>query len=50
MRHVATKPHLEASHAEVAELAVVEDKVAGAELYDVHLVVQHHRVGCLDKT
>ena len=50
MGHVTPQPHLKPSHAEVTELSVVEDEVAGAELYDVHLVVQHHRVGCLDKS
>ena len=50
MGHVTSKPHLKARHAEVAQLPVVEDEVGGAELDDVHFVVQHYGVGCLDKT
>ena len=50
MGHVAPEPHLKAGHAEVTQLPVVEDKVGGSELDDVHFVVQHYGVGCLDKT
>ena len=50
MGHVTSKPHLKARHAEVAQFPVVEDEVSGAELDDVHFVVQHYGVGCLDKT
>ena len=50
MRHVSPQPHLETRHAEVAELPVVEDEVAGAQLDDVYFVVKHNRVGCLRKS
>ena len=50
VRHVSPQPHLEARHAEVAELPVVEDEVAGAQLDDVYFVVKHNRVGCLRKS
>ena len=48
MRDMAVQNHLKSRNTEVPQFAVVKNKIVVVQLDDIHRVVQHHRVGCLD--